>query len=342
MKILSKEEIVLARELVLKAGQVVITSHKSPDGDAAGSALAVRRLLHNLGIQNTVILPDRLSADLHWLPDYDSILFFDRDNEKSKELIATADLVFSLDYNKLSRVGKDMEAALKSSKANFILIDHHQDPESFAKVIYSDTSSCSTCEMVYHFIQQCDWLAQLDVALSECIYCGIMTDSGSFRFPSVSATTHRIVADLMDLGLDHAKVHQQVYDNNLVGKLKLVGFAINEKMEILQDCSTAIISLTKEELTRFNYHPGDTEGLVNQALSIQGIKLAAFVREDNSAVKVSFRSKGKFDVNAFARQGWNGGGHMNAAGGSTQESVGEALVRLRSEVNQMKDQINLS
>jgi bifunctional oligoribonuclease and PAP phosphatase NrnA len=342
MRILSKEEIVLARDLVLNARQVVITSHKSPDGDAAGSALAMRHLLNNLGIQNTVILPDRLSADLHWLPGCRSILFFDRDNEKAKELISNADLIFSMDYNRLSRVGNEMEAALRLSTANFILIDHHQEPEVFAKVTYSDTSSCSTCEMVYHFIQQCDWLGQLDIALSECIYCGIMTDSGSFRFPSVSATTHRIVADLMDLGLDHAKVHQQVYDNNLVGKLKLAGFAINEKMEILEDCSAAIISLTKEELTRFDYHRGDTEGLVNQALSIKGIKLAAFVREDGDAVKVSFRSKGKFDVNAFARKSWNGGGHANAAGGSTQESAADALIRLRAEIKELQEQINLS
>ncbi len=342
MKVLSQEEITLAKDLVLNASQVVITSHKSPDGDAAGSTLAMHHLLNNLGIQNTVILPDRLSADLHWLPDYGSILFFDKDNEKSKELIANADLIFSLDYNRLNRVGNDMETSLRLSNANFILIDHHQEPEAFARVTYSDTSCCSTCEMVYLFIQQCGWLEKLDIPLAECIYCGIMTDSGSFRFPSVTANTHRIVADLMVLGLDHAKVHQQVYDNNLVGKLKLVGFAINEKMEIYPDCSTAIISLTKEELVRFNYHPGDTEGLVNQALSIQGIKLAAFVREDNSAVKVSFRSKGKFDVNAFARKNWNGGGHMNAAGGSTQERIEDALARLRSEVIEMKEQINLS
>jgi phosphoesterase RecJ-like protein len=187
--------------------------------------------------------------------------------------------------------------------------------------------------MVFRFIEQCGWKGHLNVDIAACIYLGIMTDSGSFRFHSVSEDTHRIAGELIALGLDHSEIHRQVYDTNLMDKLKLIGYALSEKLVVMTDQSTAFISLTKEELLRYNYRQGDTEGLVNQALSIRGIKLAAFFREGSNEIKASFRSKGTFDVNAFSRAHWQGGGHINAAGGMSAESMEITLEKFQSLVH---------
>ena len=328
--------------LVNGATKIVVTAHKNPDGDAIGSALGMYHFLKSFKQEVVVVLPDHAPDFLHWMKDYDKIIFFDQENEKATEKILSADLIFSLDYNHLARVGSDMQAALEKATAPFILIDHHQQPAAYPKVTYSDTSSCSTCEMVFRFVEQCGWKKHINVAMAECIYCGIMTDSGSFRFHTVTPDTHRIVGELMTAGIDHAQIHRDVYDVNLMDKLRLVGYALSEKLEVLEDCSTAVIYLEQEELQRYNYRQGDTEGLVNQALSVRGIKLAAFFREGNNEIKASFRSKGSFDVNKFSRENWGGGGHMNAAGGVSLESMQTTVAKFKSLVVAMKEQINNS
>lgn len=232
-----------------------------------------------------------------------------------------------------------MASTLGKASAPFILIDHHEQPGDFPKVTYSDTASCSTAQMIYRFVHACGWGDLINNASAEGIYCGIMTDSGSFRFPAVTEETHAIAGALIARGLDHARIHREVYDTNLLDRVRLVGYALNEKLVVMEEAATAYISLTAEELQRFNYRPGDTEGLVNQALSIKGIQLAAFFREGNNEIKVSFRSKGHFDVNKFARGAWNGGGHKNAAGGHTQESITAAIERFESEVRARKNEI---
>ncbi len=337
--VFSTEKIAEAKSLIANAKSIVVTSHKSPDGDAIGSALAMNNLLLLLGKNSTAILPDDAPDFLTWMKGNEDIVLFEKEKDRAQQKINEADLIFSLDYNHLSRVGKEMEAALRSASAKFIMIDHHQQPEPFAAVTFSLTASCSTAQLIYQFMDACGWKKQIDNSIAECIYCGIMTDSGSFRFPSVTPETHRIVAELIENGLDHARVHREVYDTNLLDRLKLIGYALNEKLEVINDCATALISLTAEELRRFNHRPGDTESLVNQALSIHGVKLAAFFREGNNEVKVSFRSKGSFDVNTFARNGWRGGGHTNAAGGITNESISEAIDRFKNEVASISKQI---
>jgi phosphoesterase RecJ-like protein len=221
----------------------------------------------------------------------------------------------------------------------FILIDHHQQPDSFPEIAFSDTSACSTAEMVYDFIQSLGEQDHLDATVGTCIYTGIMTDSGSFRFPSVSAHTHMIVADLIERGVSHAFIHNQVYDANLLSRLKLVGYALSERLEMLNK-RTAIISLDAATLKRFNYQPGDTEGLVNQALSLKDVNLAIFVREGANEIKLSFRSKGKFDVNTFARKYFHGGGHSNAAGGSSGSSFDAVLTKLRQTLNNLEHELD--
>lgn len=275
-----------------------------------------------------VMMPDDYPEFLHWLPGNDEVVVFDHDPEKGKELIASSDVIFSLDYNILNRTGS-MSKFLEASEASFILIDHHQQPGDFAEVSFSDTTACSTAQMVYDFIDGAGKIELLNVEAGTCLYCGIMTDTGSFRFPSVTPRTHRIAAHLLELGVDHAEIHRKVYDTNLLDRLKLIGFALKDKLEVFPEFHTAIISLTADELARFKYRPGDTEGLVNQALSIQGVNFAVFVREGSNAVKMSFRSQGSFNVNEFARSHFRGGGHANAAGGVSYDKVGATLEQLK-------------
>lgn len=327
------------QKLVGASKNIVITSHKSPDGDAIGSALAMYHILRNIGKSAVVILPDDVPEFLQWLDGYDKIVVFQNSSHEALKLIADAELIFSLDYNHLSRVGNEMENALRGAAAKFVLIDHHQLPESFAAVTYSDTSSSSTAEMIYQTIVACGWKEKINLPVAESIYTGIMTDSGSFRFPSVTAETHRIVGELIDLGLEHARIHRAIYDTNTLDRMRLVGYALSQKLEVLEDCATAVISLSLEELERFHHQPGDTESLVNQALSIKGVKLAAFYRETSDKIKISFRSKNSFDVNAFARESWNGGGHKNAAGGQTNESLVDALARFKKQCYAIKERI---
>jgi len=341
-RILTPEQIDTSQRLILNANRIVVTTHKSPDGDAIGSAMAMHHFLRSLGKKPTTILPDAAPDFLHWVTDYNECVIAEEDAVKAATHIAEADLIFSLDYNHLPRTGDSVSAMLEKSTAPFILIDHHQQPGEFPVVTYSDTSACSTCEMVFRFIEQCGWIGHLNLDIAACIYLGIMTDSGSFRFHSVSYDTHRIAGELVALGLDHAEIHRNVYDTNLMDKLKLIGYALSEKLVVMPEHSTAFISLDKEELKRYNYRQGDTEGLVNQALSIRGVKMAAFFREGNNEIKASFRSKGTFDVNTFSRSHWQGGGHINAAGGMSTDSMHDTLQKFRELTIRYSNQINES
>ncbi|MFN0030630.1 MAG: DHH family phosphoesterase [Flavobacteriales bacterium] len=338
--VFSAAKIIEATKLISAANHIVITSHKNPDGDAVGSALAIYHLLKAAGKSCCVVLPDEAPDFLRWMPCYAEVLHFNTGASAAQKQIANADLIFALDYNHLGRVGKEMEAELRKTSVPFIMIDHHHQPESLSGVIFSDTDSCSTCQMVYQFATACLWPVQ--GAAAECVYCGIITDSGSFRFPSVTAETHTIVAALIAGGLDHAQIHRLVYDTNLLDRLQLIGYALSNKLEVMPDCAAATVWLDAEELKRFNHRPGDTEGLVNQALSILGVKVAAFIREGNNEVKISLRSKGTFDVNTYARVNWRGGGHTNAAGGSTDETITDAVARIKNELHEMKDAIKAS
>jgi phosphoesterase RecJ-like protein len=340
--VFNSENILKSTGLIAGAGKIVITSHKSPDGDAVGSLLSMLLMMDELGHSAIAILPDEAPGFLGWMKGAEKIITFDQSRELAKSAISEADLIFVLDYNALHRTGSEMEIELAAAKAQFIMIDHHQQPQELPGVIYSDTASCSTCQMIYEFFVASGWKKHITNSIAECIYCGIMTDSGSFRFPSVTPETHRIVADLMENGLDHAHVHREVYDTNSLDRLKLIGFALGEKLEVIESCAVAIVSISNEELSKFNHRPGDTESLVNQALSIQGVKLAAFFREGNNEVKISFRSKGTFDVNMFARQNWNGGGHRNAAGGKSNDDLETSIARFKNEIIGISDQIKNS
>lgn len=313
-------------EAVLKANNIVITAHKSPDGDSIGSSTALFQVLTKWGKQVTNIHPDAAPEFLHWVPGQSQIIPFDTETIKASKLLEEADVIFCLDYNEPSRVGSDMQSVLENTKAMKIMIDHHLHPSDFCALRISDTSVCSTSQLVYEWLESIQQLDTIDPEIGASLYLGIMTDTGSFRFPSVSAKTHLILADLITRGVKHWEIHEAVYDTNTLDRIRLKGYALSEKLVCLEGMPIAYASLSEEELKRFNYQKGDTEGLVNQILGIEGIKMAVFFSEKDGKIKISFRSKGDYFVNELANAHFSGGGHAYASGGISEDGL-EATIK---------------
>lgn len=311
--------------------------HQKPDGDAMGSALGLYNVLVQLGHNVTVISPTNWAAFLKWMPGCKKVLDYERSTAVADELIANAQWIFCLDFNTLSRT-RTMEPALLAAKGERILIDHHREPQTevFAYGV-SDTMKSSTAEMVYDFIVASGLEDKITSEVAECIYAGVMTDSGSFRFPSTTANVHRLVAVLKDKGLEHGKVHDAIYDNFSEDRLKFIGNVLLNRMEIFYEYNTALIAIPQEDLLKYNIKTGDTEGLVNYPLSIEGIKMAAIIIDRGDERKCSFRSKGEVDVNKFARQYFGGGGHFNAAGGQTIQPLQDAVAQFVSAMKENKE-----
>ena len=313
-------------QLMAAPGTPVITAHRGPDGDAIGSALALWNHLSELGVHATVVMPDHYPSFLHWLPGHESVLLFEKHAEQVQTAVDAANVIFCLDYNELSRTGA-LAPVLEASPAPKIMIDHHQHPKDFAAITWSDTARCSTAELIYGWIEARGEAAEISPETGACLYTGIMTDSGSFRFPSVTPDTHRIAAHLIERGVEHAVIHSRVYDTNQVDRLRLVGYALSEKLRVWPEHHAALIALSQEELKRFHYRSGDTEGLVNQALSIEGVNMAAFIHESHDGrIKLSLRSRGSFSVREVAAAHFNGGGHFNASGGAVDGASLEEVV----------------
>jgi phosphoesterase RecJ-like protein len=309
---------------------IVIVGHRNPDGDAMGSSLALKHYLDKKEHKATVVVPNEYPDFLHWLPGSETTYRFDWQNSQSQRAIKASEIIFLLDFNALHRVGSDMQKTLEKYPNDFVMIDHHQQPDA-VKYMYSDVTICSTSQMVYQFIEMNNDLHLIDADIATCLYTGIMTDTGSFRFRSTTSTTHRIIADLIDKGAKNDKIHNNVYDANSHNRLLLLGQALSN-LQILPSYNTAYITLSSEEKKRFDFQKGDTEGVVNYALSLKGIIFAAIFIEDSeqSIIKISFRSKGGFSVNQFSRNHYNGGGHNNAAGGKSYISMQETITEFVS------------
>lgn len=333
---MTKSDISDIKQLLSNPKQIVIVPHKNPDGDAIGSSLALYHYLIAKDHKVTVIAPNDYPEFLKWIPGESHIIIHEVETEKANTLIAQAELIFTLDFNALHRTGA-MEHPLSKAKATKILIDHHQQPDNYAKYIYSDVTICSTCQMVYHFFEMLDDKKSINSKIATCLYVGIMTDTGSFRFSSTTATTHRVIADLIDKGAVNAEIHNQVYDNNSYDRLQLLGVALNN-LKVVPDLNTAYISLSQRELNKHNFTKGDTEGVVNYGLSIKGVKFAAIFIEhkQEGIIKISLRSKHNFDVNEFAREHFEGGGHINAAGGRSNLGLSETITKFVSLLPQYK------
>ncbi len=325
-----------------KPKNIVIIGHRNPDGDAVGSTLALKHYLDKKGHAATVVMPNEYPDFLHWLPGSETVYRFDWQNKQSQKAISNSDIIFLLDFNTLHRVGYDMQNTLEKYPNNFAMIDHHQQPDDVT-YMYSDTEICSTCQMVYQFIEMNNDLDLIDAAIATCLYTGIMTDTGSFRFRSTTSKTHRIIADLIDKGAENDLIHNNVYDANSYNRLLLLGKALSN-LQILPAYKTAYITLTDEEKKRFDFQKGDTEGIVNYALSLKGIVFAAIFIEDSeqNLVKISFRSKGKFSVNQFARNHFEGGGHDNAAGGKSDVSLAETVTKFSGLLEQYQPELENS
>lgn len=321
---------------------IVIIGHRNPDGDAVGSTLALKHYLDKKGHTATVLMPNDYPDFLHWLPGSDTTYRFDWQNNQSQKAIQKSDIIFLLDFNTLHRVGSDMQNTLEKYPNDFVMIDHHQQPDDM-KYMYSDVSICSTSQMVYQFIEMNSDLLLIDKDIATCLYTGIMTDTGSFRFRSTTSLTHRIIADLIDKGAQNDRIHNNVYDANSYNRLLLLGQALSN-LQILPEYNTAFITLTEEEKKRFDFQKGDTEGVVNYALSLKGIIFAAIFIEDKeqNIIKISFRSKGKFSVNKFARNHFNGGGHDNASGGRSELSMEETITNFSSLLQNYKTELETS
>jgi len=322
-----------------KSNNIVIVPHKGPDGDAMGSTLALMHFLKNKGHNANVIAPNEYPNFLKWLPGNDEVIIYEENKKQADDIIEKAEIIFTLDFNDLSRCG-DMQQALEASEATFIMIDHHQEPADYADYTYSDTSMSSTCEMVYHFIERLRAKNKITPEIASCLYTGIMTDTGSFRFSSTTPNTHRVVADLIEKGAKNSKIHQDVFDTNSESRLQLLGVAL-QNLKVNRQFKTAYITISQEELDAHNFKKGDTEGFVNYGLSLDGIIFAAIFIENKQEgiIKISFRSKGDFSVNSFARAHFNGGGHNNAAGGRSDLSMNDTIVEFNRLLPEYKEQL---
>lgn len=336
-----KTQIPELKALLSSPRDIVIVPHKNPDGDAIGSTLALYHYLSAYNHQVTVIAPNDYPDFLKWLPGNDSVLIFESHQDQCEALINKAQLIFTLDFNALHRTG-EMETSLEQSSATKIMIDHHQQPDDYAKYIYSDVSMSSTCEMVYNFIEMLGDLDKIDSAIATCLYTGIMTDTGSFRFPSTTSRTHQVVGDLMKRGAKNSDIHNNIYDTNSYSRLQLLGRAL-QNLKVIPELRTAYITLSQAELDEFNFKKGDTEGFVNYGLSLEDIIFAAIFIENKQEgiVKISLRSKGTFSVNEFSRAHFNGGGHTNAAGGRSEDSLEATVEKFISILPQYKNKLSL-
>ena len=325
-----------------KPKNIVVVGHRNPDGDAMGSTLALKHYLDKKGHNATVVVPNEYPEFLHWLPGSETTYRFDWQNSQSQRAINNSDIIFLLDFNALHRVGSDMQNTLEKYPNDFAMIDHHQQPDD-VKYMYSDVEICSTCQMVYQFIEMNNDLELIDADIATCLYTGIMTDTGSFRFRSTTSKTHRIIADLIDKGAENDKIHNNVYDGNSYNRLLLLGQALSN-LQILPSYKTAYITLTDAEKKRFDFKKGDTEGVVNYALSLKGIIFAAIFIEDKEQgiIKISFRSKGSFSVNQFSRNHFNGGGHDNAAGGKSDLSMEKTVTKFTSLLSEYQKELQTS
>jgi len=329
-------ELAQLKELLNEPRQIVITTHHKPDGDAMGSSLGLYNYLIQKGHQVRVITPTDYPTFLQWMPNNPEVIIYTDKPAESEELVAAADIIFCLDFNALSRIN-ELGNFVREAKAVKVMIDHHLEPEGFDDFRHWSINACASAQLVYDFIVNLmDEKHLINKDVATCLYTGIMTDSGSFRFPNTTAEVHHIVADLITCGAENSRIHQMVYDNFSESRLRFLGHCLINKLEVFTEYNSALITVTKEDLKNFQITTGDTEGVVNYALSINGIKLAALIVERKDRVKLSLRSTGDFPANEICKKYFNGGGHRNAAGGFSDESLAQTVDKFKTILPEYK------
>lgn len=332
--ILTSDQVAQLSHLISDAKNIIITCHKSPDGDAIGSTLGWAEYLRSIGKEPTIIVPDQYPDFLSWMPNTEKIVRYDKHPEKCDMLFKIADLVFCLDYNTTSRVD-EMEKALVSSTAPKVLIDHHLDPDVPAVLTISHPDLSSTCELVFRIVWQLDGFNRLSKQFAIPIYCGMMTDTGGFLYNSTRSEIYFIIGELLTKHIDKDKIYRNVYHNYSESRIRLMGFVMYEKLVYLPESHAAYYSLTRQEQKRFHFIKGDAEGLVNIPQQIKGLKLSISLREDTdkpNIVWVSLRSVDDFPCNKMAEEFFNGGGHLNASGGRINGTMEEAIATVNRAI----------
>lgn len=327
------------KELLSLPKRIVITTHVHPDADALGSSLALAGYLLKTGHQVCVITPTDYPDFLRWMEGNDDVLVFEKDEEKACYLVENADLVFCLDFSSLSRIGK-LGEMVDNSSAEKVLIDHHLNPETFAQYVLWSTEAAATAELVYDLIDMLEQTEKITKGIAEALYAGLMTDTGNFKHPSTTPNVHRIVAALMELGADVSKVSHNIYDSNSFDRMRLLGFALSERMTWVEDSNVVYFYLSEDDKKKFNYQQGDSEGLVNYGLGIEGVNVSAIFIEEDDKVKISFRSYGDIPINELSRKYFNGGGHKNSAGGVSSESLEATIEKFKQLVVNQTEELN--
>jgi len=324
------------KNLLSQPRKIVITTHHKPDGDAMGSSLGLYNYLIQQGHHTQVITPTDYPDFLSWMPGNENVIIFTENIDKSTALVAEAEIIFCLDFNTLSRIN-ELGELVRASSAVKVMIDHHLEPEDFDDYRHWDINACASAQLVYDFIaNQLQNKALVNKDVATCLYTGIMTDSASFRLPNTTPAVHRIAADLIEAGAVNWHIHELVYSNSSESRLNFLGHCLKDKLEVFYEYNTAIISVNKQELEQYDVITGDTEGIVNYALSISGIRLAAFIVERTDKVKLSLRSRGEFPANEICKKYFNGGGHRNAAGGTSTDSLDEVINQFKQILPEYK------
>ena len=326
------------KKLLTGSKEVVITVHTNPDADALGSALGWASILEKQGHKVTVISPNEYPDFLKWMKGNENVVVFEKAVEQATSLVGQAEVIFCLDFSDLQRIG-ELGELVRTSAAAKVMIDHHLEPENFADFEQWSTEAGATAELIYDLCEELGWTDLISPEEADCLYSGVMTDTGGFRHPNTTKHIHEVVAKLIEAGAHTAKVAKLIYDTNTESRLRFMGFTLSQRLVVMKEYQAAYIYITLDDQKKFNVQKGDTEGLVNYALSIAGITLAAMFTESKDMVKISFRSVGSFSVNEFARKYFNGGGHANAAGGRSDEKIQDTVERFKALVIENKEEI---
>ena len=331
-------EIDKIKSLLSKKKDIIIIPHKNPDGDAIGASTGLKNYFDNFNHNVKIISPNKFPDFLSWMDPDNQIKIFSED-ESCIQKIINADIIFTLDFNNLVRISS-MKEQVEKSNAIIIMIDHHENPSNYADFMYSVPEMSSTCEMIYHFIDKLGDKDKIDKNIAKSLYAGIMTDTGSFKFPSTTHVTHKVVSNLLKTGISHFEIHNQIYDNNKPERIQLLSFALSQ-IKIIEDLNTCYISLSQKNLDKFNYEKGDTEGIVNYGLSIKNIKFAVIFMENSKEkiIRISLRSRGNFNVNEFSKNIFGGGGHKNAAGAISKKTLSKTIDYFLKSLNNYKEQL---
>lgn len=337
--LISQQNIDAVRQIVENGRKFVVLAHKNPDGDAVGSTLAMCHFLLSMGKEAVVVLPNVFPAFLSWVPGADAVLFYDKEKERCDTAIAEADVLFCLDFNVLSRTG-DVCGSLLSSSAKKVLVDHHLQPSDEFDVLVSHPEACSTCELVFRVITALGGVEALNFEMAQCIYTGMMTDTGAFAYASTRKDVYLIIAELLDKGIDKDWIYRKVFYTSSVTRMRLWGYAMYDKLKVYNKYNAALITLSHSELMRFYASKGDAEGLVNQPLQVKGVRFSCFLREESPGkINVSLRSVDDFPCNSVAAEFFNGGGHMNASGGEVYGTMEMAVERFKQALQRYKREL---